>query len=137
MSRSPSTRGEPRRAIDRHVGRRLRERRTELGLSQIELAAAVGVTFQQIQKYERGANRIVASRLYQLAKALGVPVEYFFADPPPEESDRSPTAPDEAEQSHPSDRETRDLVTAYYQIIDSGLRRKLIDLVRSVARSET
>ena len=64
------------RAIDRLVGGQLRKRRLELGLSQLRVAEAIGVTFQQIQKYERGSNRVVASRLYDLANALEVPLEY-------------------------------------------------------------
>ena len=68
------------RTIDRMVGRQLRKRRLELGLSQQRLADAIGVTFQQIQKYEHGSNRVVASRLYDLAKVLHVSVEYFFAE---------------------------------------------------------
>ena len=64
--------------IDHHVGRRVRERRTALGLSQDRLAESMGLTFQQLQKYERGLNRISASRLYELSKSLDVPVSFFF-----------------------------------------------------------
>jgi transcriptional regulator with XRE-family HTH domain len=71
MDRVPNT-------IDRSVGMRVRERRCELGMTQQKLAEAVGVTFQQLQKYEGGKNRITAGRLYQLAVALGVEVGYFF-----------------------------------------------------------
>ena len=66
--------------VDVHVGGRLRERRTLLGLSQDEIGARLGLGFQQIQKYERGTNRIGASRLYRLSKVLGVPVDFFFED---------------------------------------------------------
>ncbi|MDA0239837.1 MAG: helix-turn-helix transcriptional regulator [Proteobacteria bacterium] len=66
--------------IDVHVGRRMREKRTLLGLSQSHLAEKVGLTFQQIQKYERGTNRISASRLWQLSEILGVPIAWFFED---------------------------------------------------------
>ncbi|QXM25786.1 helix-turn-helix domain-containing protein [Elioraea tepida] len=65
-------------AIDRHVGARIRERRLMLGLSQQELAEAIGVTYQQAHKYERGLNRIAAGRLYEIAHALGVPISWFF-----------------------------------------------------------
>ena len=66
--------------VDVHVGARVRMRRLMLGLSQDKLAETVGLTFQQIQKYEKGANRIGASRLFQLASALNVPVQYFYED---------------------------------------------------------
>jgi len=65
-------------AVDRHIGRKLRERRLEMGMSQEKLADLLGVTFQQIQKYEKGLNRIAASRLYDMTKALDVSVTYFF-----------------------------------------------------------
>ena len=70
----------PRRvnSFDQHIALRLRDKRKELGLSQTELADAVGVTFQQVQKYENGKNRISAGRLWQIAKTFKVPVEYFF-----------------------------------------------------------
>ena len=73
------TRGKP-NSVDIHVGNRVRQRRTLLGLSQERLASALDLTFQQVQKYERGANRIGAGRLFQLARALDVPVNYFFED---------------------------------------------------------
>ncbi|MBL4614923.1 MAG: helix-turn-helix transcriptional regulator, partial [Magnetovibrio sp.] len=72
------------RPVDVHVGARLRQRRTLLGMSQEKLGEAVGLTFQQIQKYERGANRIGASRLYQLSNVLDVSVSYFFEEMPGE-----------------------------------------------------
>ena len=68
--------------VDVHVGTRLRERRSTLGMSQTAVGAAVGLTFQQIQKYERGSNRIGSSRLFEFSKALDVPVSYFFEDMP-------------------------------------------------------
>lgn len=124
------------RPIDRHVGQRIRARRKERGLSQNRLAEAIGVTFQQVQKYERGANRVVASRLYDLAAALNVPVGHFFQDAPIDALEAS--APPQTEPGvHPSHRETFDLVRAYYQITDPGLRRRFVDLVKSVARSKS
>jgi transcriptional regulator with XRE-family HTH domain len=68
--------------IDVHVGRRIRQRRKVIGMSQVELARLVGVKFQQVQKYERGTNRVSASRMYDMAVALSVPVPYFFGDMP-------------------------------------------------------
>ena len=66
--------------IDVHVGQRVRQRRTLLGMSQEKLAEAIGLTFQQVQKYERGANRVGSSRLFDLARVLDVPIAYFFED---------------------------------------------------------
>ncbi len=124
------------RAIDRLVGRQLRRRRLELGLSQLRVAEAIGVTFQQIQKYERGSNRVVASRLYDLASVLHVPLEYFFAEVGSARPVENP-AEDAAATGYPSPRETRNLIAAYHAIADPALRKKLIELVRSVAASKT
>jgi transcriptional regulator with XRE-family HTH domain len=137
MPRPSETSSNKSRAIDRLVGRQLRKRRLELGLSQQRLADAIGVTFQQIQKYEHGSNRVVASRLFDLAKVLHVTVEYFFADP--EREAASGTQADEplATSGYPSPGETRKLVDAYYAIADPALRKRLIDLVRSVAAGES
>ena len=85
------TRGKP-TWIDVHVGQRVRQRRTLLGYSQERLAEALNLTFQQVQKYERGANRVGAGRLYELAKALDVPVTYFFEELP-EAPDGAPSGP--------------------------------------------
>ncbi len=123
-------------AIDRLVGGQLRKRRLELGLSQLRVAEAIGVTFQQIQKYERGSNRVVASRLYDLANALEVPLEYFFAEAQPETSTGG-EADDPADDTCPTPKETRKLINAYYAIADPALRKKLIELVRSVATSKS
>ncbi len=76
--------------IDVHVGARLRVRRTLLGMSQTKLGDAIGVTFQQVQKYENGANRISASRLFDLSRVLDVPIEYFFGDMPADVTAKSP-----------------------------------------------
>lgn len=123
-------------AIDRLVGGQLRKRRLELGLSQLRVAEAIGVTFQQIQKYERGSNRVVASRLYDLANALKVPLEYFFAEAQPDIS-TGDEADDVADDTCPTPKETRQLINAYYAIADPVLRKKLIELVRSVATSKS
>lgn len=136
MPRPSETNNQSLRAIDRLVGQQLRRRRLELGLSQQRLAQAIGVTFQQIQKYEHGTNRVVASRLYDLAKVLHVDVEYFFADAALEAA-RAKEPDQAAAADYPSPGETRKLVDAYYAIQDPALRRKLIDLVRSVAADES
>jgi transcriptional regulator with XRE-family HTH domain len=128
--------------VDQHVGMRVRQRRTLLGLSQEKLGEMLGLTFQQIQKYERGANRIGASRLYDIATVLSVDVGYFFEDMSGEVESRSPrhVAPGFAEpMPSPFDhdpmtrRETLELVRAYYKIENEAIRRRLLDLARSLS----
>jgi transcriptional regulator with XRE-family HTH domain len=116
--------------VDVHVGTRLRQRRTLLGMSQEKLAAAFGVSFQQIQKYERGANRVSASRLHQLTRILNVPVGYFFEGMTdlPQNGSTHPAHDSEMVAS----RETLELVRAYYRIEDPTVRRRLVDLLRSL-----
>jgi transcriptional regulator with XRE-family HTH domain len=110
-----------------------------VGLSQERLAKSIGITFQQIQKYERGTNRIVASRLHDLARVLDVPVNYFFSDMNEHELPEStPSAGEEATAlSHGlmEERETLELIRAYYHIDDQRVRRRLFDLVKSVSKS--
>jgi len=130
--------------VDVHVGSRVRLRRTLLGLSQERLGEAVGLTFQQIQKYERGANRIGASRMYDLAHVLDVPVSFFFDEMPDDvkQRDDTPTpAPeqDEADGGEPNPlnrRETLELVRAYYRITSARVRKRMFELVKAVARVE-
>lgn len=116
--------------IDHHVGRRLRRRRRLLGLTQSQLADAVGIRFQQVQKYECGANRVSASRLFELAEALDVPVQYFYEGI---EGRGGPAVSDE-ESLEPdilSKKETVDLVRAYYRLNERP-RRRLLELARSL-----
>ena len=127
--------------IDIHVGSRVRLRRTLLGLSQERLGEAVGLTFQQIQKYERGANRIGASRMYDLAHVLDVPVAFFFEDMPDDvkQRDAEPAGPGDVEQTvverNPLNRrETLELVRAYYRIGNARVRKRVFELVKAVAR---
>ena len=116
--------------IDLHLGRRLRRRRRLLGLTQQQLASVVGVRFQQIQKYECGANRISAARLWRIAAALEVPVGYFYDGLA--EGARCDTAVDHAEDGEVLARkETLDLVRAYYRL-DERPRRRLLDLAKSL-----
>jgi transcriptional regulator with XRE-family HTH domain len=130
--------------IDVHVGSRVRLRRTLLGLSQERLGEAVGLTFQQIQKYERGANRIGASRMYDLAHVLDVPVSFFFDDMPDDvkQRDAAPVnvaADDEATGAEPNPlnrRETLELVRAYYRISSARVRKRMFELMKAVARVE-
>lgn len=117
--------------IDVHLGKRLRRRRRLLGLTQQQLAGTVGVRFQQIQKYECGANRISASRLWQLSEALEVPVGYFYDGL--SDADRrelqSETAGEGGEMF--ARKETLDLIRAYYQLGERP-RRRLLDLAKSL-----
>ena len=126
--------------VDVHVGSRVRLRRTLLGMSQERLGEAIGLTFQQVQKYERGANRIGASRLYDLSRVLDVPVSFFFDDIDPAVAARPTEAaavPDEAraEPDPMMRRETLELVRAYYRIPDSQIRRRLFDLTKAIANA--
>jgi len=124
------------RPLDVHVGQRLRLRRMMIGMTQTELADAVGVTFQQIQKYEKGTNRIGGSRLYQFAKALAVTIPYFFEDmadgivsPSARQAKKMPPGMDN-EMTQP---ETLELVRSYYSIKDQGTRARLLDLMKQAA----
>lgn len=130
--------------VDIHVGSRVRLRRTLLGLSQEKLAAAIGLTFQQVQKYERGANRIGASRLFELSRVLDVPVSFFFDDMSADVASRhgssagglgeSGQAPFETDAL--AKRETLELVRAYYRITDPQIRKKVAELVKTMAANE-
>ncbi|MBV9509522.1 MAG: helix-turn-helix transcriptional regulator [Caulobacteraceae bacterium] len=117
--------------IDLHLGKRLRRRRRLLGLTQQQLADAVGVRFQQIQKYECGANRISAARLWRLSEALEVPVGYFY-DGLAAVSEARDTLGERAEGGEVLARkETMDLIRAYYQLGERP-RRRLLDLAKSL-----
>lgn len=122
--------------VDTYVGSRVKLRRTLIGMSQEKLGTALGLTFQQVQKYERGANRIGASRLYRIAQVLDVPIGYFFdgydeTQPAPGTSALAEEA-EMFEHDHLARRETIDMIRAYYSITDASVRRRMIDLVRSV-----
>lgn len=124
--------------IDAHVGTRVRLRRMLLGMSQEKLGEHLGLTFQQVQKYEKGVNRIGASRLFDLSRVLGVPVQFFY-DEAPAEFDHAP-GPGFAEQRPTetnvieflSTREGLELNKAFVKIADSRVRRSVVDLVRSL-----
>ena len=118
--------------IDLHLGRRLRRRRRLLGLTQQQLAVQVGIRFQQIQKYECGANRISAARLWRMAEALETSVAYFY-DGLAEALDES--TPAAAPREVFSRKETLDLIQAYYQL-DERPRRRLLDLAKSLNADE-
>jgi len=130
--------------IDVHVGSRIRLRRTLLGLSQERLGDALGLTFQQIQKYERGVNRVGASRLFDLSRVLDVPISFFFDDLPDTLSGsyvgaaRSNRAASFAESADSfgdeqmNRRETLELVRAYYRITDPAVRKRVFELLKSL-----
>ena len=123
--------------IDVHVGKRMRERRTLLGMSQEMLADAFGISFQQVQKYERGANRIGASRLHMLSKLLDVPVSYFYDGLPSTSVEVDATPIQVSSRRDPTtSRETLELVRAYYRIDEPSLRRRLVDLARALSTDE-
>lgn len=121
-------------SVDSHVGSRVRLRRLELGLSQEKLADQLGITFQQVQKYERGTNRIGASRLHQIAVVLEVPITYFF------EGATAPVSADKEAQVSPlsqalSDPATVRLVRAFASINDSQLRQKAVGIIEAIAET--
>lgn len=118
--------------IDKCVGKRLHHRRTMGGLSQTEVAKAIGVTFQQIQKYEKGTNAMNSGRLYQLSQFFNMPISEFFIDLSGSSNGLKFYQP-EATLGYASDREILELVKAYKQINDPTIRKKLSDLLRSVA----
>ncbi len=126
--------------IDIHVGQRIRRRRWMLGITQQQLGDAVGIKFQQIQKYETGMNRVSASRLYDIATALAVPVAFFFEDVPEEAPEgQDAAAPVEAGTTAPaadifSEKETLELLRCYYQMPEEP-RRRLFELTRSLSRA--
>jgi transcriptional regulator with XRE-family HTH domain len=115
--------------IDVHLGKRLRRRRRLLGLTQQQLAGTVGVRFQQIQKYECGANRISAARLWQLSEALEVPVGYFY-DGLSDQMRRESASETEGGEMF-ARKETLDLIRAYY-LLGERPRRRLLDLAKSL-----
>src|SRR5689334_10809536 len=117
--------------IDVYLGKRLRRRRRLLGLTQQQLAGAVGVRFQQIQKYECGANRISAARLWQLSEALEVPIGYFYDGLSAAEAQAAANDGAEAGGEVLARKETLDLIRAYYQLSERP-RRRLLDLAKSL-----
>jgi len=118
--------------VDIHVGQRVRARRKMLGLSQTQLGKELGVTFQQVQKYERGTNRIGSSRLFRMSTTLDVPVAYFF-----EGAETKLPGYNEAMGTLDGDaydrQETKELVEAYYRIADPRIRKKVLGLARLLA----
>lgn len=122
--------------IDKHVGSRVRMRRVLVGMSQERLGEALGLTFQQVQKYEKGTNRIGASRLQQISKVLGMPVEFFFEGSPQSDGEAAGFR-DGADTTYVSDflatNEGVQLNRAFLRIRDGRVRRKVVDLVSALA----
>lgn len=116
--------------VDVHVGKRLRLRRNMLGMSQDDLGKQVDITFQQIQKYERGTNRISASRIWEFARILGVPEDYFF-----EGLEDVPSTAAEDQQLFES-KESQKLIHAYYEIPTKDIRDKIRNLIKCIAKEE-
>lgn len=134
--------------IDVHVGSRIRLRRTLLGMSQERLGEALGLTFQQVQKYERGVNRVGASRLFDLSRVLDVPISFFFDDMPDSlqstfgaQASRRATGFTEPQDSYADEalnrRETLELVRAYYRITDPAVRKRVFELIKSMGPVES
>lgn len=128
-------------SIDENVGVQLRQRRALLGMSQERLAEQVGITFQQIQKYENGANRVSASRLYEFSQVLNIPVSFFFENTSVNDSKMALgfAEGEQADFEGPDDvmkrKETLELIRVYYSIENPKLRKDLFKLVKSMAEN--
>ncbi len=136
--------------IDVHVGARIRLRRTLMGMSQERLGEALGLTFQQVQKYERGVNRVGASRLFDLSRVLDVPISFFFDDMPEPlagmhgtyQTTRATGGFSESQDAFGGSddmlnrRETLELVRAYYRINEPSVRKRVFDLIKSMGPAE-
>jgi transcriptional regulator with XRE-family HTH domain len=117
--------------IDVHVGNRIRMRRLLLGMNQETLANALGLTFQQVQKYEGGANRVSASRLSAMAEILGVPISYFFGDLQSDEAEISPE--DQRWRDYLQRPETIEFIRLYYAIPDERARQQFLEMTKALA----
>ncbi len=126
--------------IDIHVGARIRLRRTLLGMSQTKLGEAISLTFQQVQKYEKGSNRVGSSRMFELARVLDVPISYFFEEMSGDTKKRGHlyttgkgVSGPKADTLDPmTKRETLELVRAYYKITDRKVRKRLFEMVKAL-----
>ena len=124
--------------VDIHVGKRIRLRRTLMGLTQERLGEALGLTFQQVQKYERGANRVSASRLLDLSRILEVPINFFYDDLPNEAGGLTnrygfaESSSDYGASDPLASRETLELVRAYLRITDPSVKKRVYELVKSM-----
>jgi transcriptional regulator with XRE-family HTH domain len=114
--------------VDRQVGARIRQARAMRGVSQVDLSARIGITFQQLQKYEKGANRVSASKLVAISDALDVDTSYFFQD-----VNKEPREELTSDQVRTFTKQGRDLVEAFYKITDGNIRKRIVSLVQQVA----
>ncbi len=121
--------------IDVHVGNRVRMRRMLIGMSQEKLGERLGLTFQQVQKYEKGSNRVSASRLYQMAQILGVPVQFFFEDlTSPQKFDAYEAKGEPGTiMNFLNSSEGVQLNRAFSEITDANMRRRVVELVKAIA----
>ena len=119
--------------IDRHVGLRIRMRRKELGISQERLAESIGLTFQQVQKYERAANRVSASKLWEMSRALSTNIGYFYEGLGEAIETPGSNLPRESMQNFLMTPEGIELAAVFPKIAKGRVRRKILDLVRAMA----
>jgi transcriptional regulator with XRE-family HTH domain len=119
--------------VDVQVGARVRTRRLLIGMNQETLARSLGLTFQQVQKYESGANRVSASRLSEIADILSVPISYFFSDLDP--AGGEPSVQKVAARERLQRPETIELIRSYYAISDPAVRHQFLDMVKAVAQT--
>ncbi len=120
--------------VDIHVGRRIRLGRTILRMNQSDLAKAIGLTFQQVQKYERGNNRIGSSKLYAISQALDVPVSFFFDEMDDQTASNTVPADSDLLKKDPAaKRETLELVRAFYKIEDPDVRDRLLESILTIS----
>lgn len=122
--------------VDRHVGLRIRMRRKELNISQERLAEALGLTFQQVQKYERAANRVSASKLFEIARALNASVAYFYEGLAAGDEIEAPSAPNLEAHAFLLTSEGAELATLFPKLGRSRVRRKVLELVRAIVSSD-
>ncbi len=145
--RQPGTRGGGPDPIDIHVGKRIKLRRTLLHISQEQLAGDIGVTFQQVQKYESGHNRVSASRLFDISRVLDCPISYFFEDIGPDTTGERATPASRGSEgaaedaatfdSDPMQRtETLELVRAYWRLSNADLRQNVLELLTNISKRE-
>ena len=134
---APVTKKSP-NPIDRHVGSKVRMRRMLIGMSQEKLGEALGLTFQQVQKYEKGTNRIGASRLHRIANVLGVPIEFFYEGAP--QGNLTGGFAEASSSAYVSDflstAEGVQLVKAFLAVKDPKIRRKIVELIKTLAGQE-
>lgn len=126
--------------LDTHIGARIRFRRSLIGISQAKLAECIGITFQQLQKYERGINRVSASRLYQISKALGVSIQYFYLDDTYSYYEDENVTYINIEKVNKGlsdeafiDKDARKILEYYYNIKDQNIRKSFLSLLKTVS----